>query len=134
MSNSNKREINLLKNYPKSKRNVSERGQSKTKEQQELARKFGRDFFDGDRSNGYGGYHYNERFWKNVIPDFVKHYKLKDGDKILDVGCGKGFMLFDFIVVDLVKEDWTLERKVAWDFSKSKTIRNIKMCEVIDRK
>ena len=44
MSNRNNREINLLKNYPKSKRNVSERGQSKTKKQQELARKFGRDF------------------------------------------------------------------------------------------
>ena len=96
MSNRNNREINLLKNYPKSKRNVSESGQSKTKKQQELARKFGKDFVDGDRSNGYGGYYYNERFWKNVIPDFVKHYNLKGGDKILDVGCGKGFMLFDF--------------------------------------
>ena len=45
---------------------------------------FGKDFFDGNRDNGYGGYYYNEKFWTNVIPDFVKFYNLKDGDKILD--------------------------------------------------
>ena len=91
------KEINLLSKYPKSKRDVSKRGESKTIEQQNLARKFGKDFFDGDRDNGYGGYHYNEKFWKNVIPDFIKYYNLKDGDRILDIGCGKGFMLFDFM-------------------------------------
>ena len=90
------REIDLLSKYPKSKRDVSKRGSSKTTEQQELARKFGKDFFDGDRNNGYGGYYYNERYWLNVIPDFINFYNLKDGDKILDVGCGKGFMLYDF--------------------------------------
>tara|TARA_Y100001958_G_C21097915_1_gene448867 strand:+ start:261 stop:932 length:672 start_codon:yes stop_codon:yes gene_type:complete len=90
------KEIDLLSKYPKSKRDVSKRGASKTIEQQNLARKFGKDFFDGDRDNGYGGYHYNEKFWKNVIPDFIKYYNLKDGDRILDIGCGKGFMLFDF--------------------------------------
>ena len=84
-------------NIPKSKRDVSKRGESKTIDQQNLARKFGKDFFDGDRKNGYGGYYYNEKFWTNVIPDFIKYYNLKDGDKILDIGCGKGFMLFDFI-------------------------------------
>ena len=91
------KEIDLLSKYPKSKRDVSKRGASKTIEQQNLARKFGKDFFDGDRDNGYGGYHYNEKFWKNVIPDFIKYYNLKDGDRILDIGCGKGFMLFDFM-------------------------------------
>ena len=90
------KEIDLLSNYPKPKRDVSKRGASKTIEQQKLARKFGKDFFDGDRSNGYGGYHYNKKFWTNVIPDFINFYNLKDGDKILDIGCGKGFMLYDF--------------------------------------
>ena len=70
------KEIDLLSKYPKSKRDVSKRGASKTIEQQNLARKFGKDFFDGDRDNGYGGYHYNEKFWKNVIPDFIKYYNL----------------------------------------------------------
>ena len=96
MSDSLGREIDLLAKYPKAKRNIFERGKSKTTHQQQLARKFGKDFFDGDRDNGYGGYYYNERFWVNVIPDFIKFYNLKDNDKILDIGCGKGFMLYDF--------------------------------------
>ena len=90
------REIDLLSKYPKPKRDILKRGATKTTEQQELAKKFGKDFFDGDRSNGYGGYYYNEKFWVNVIPDFINFYNLKDGDKILDIGCGKGFMLYDF--------------------------------------
>ena len=96
MSDSLGREIDLLAKYPKSKRDISKRGSAKTIQQQKLARKFGKDFFDGDRSNGYGGYYYNERFWVNVIPDFIKFYNLKENDKILDIGCGKGFMLYDF--------------------------------------
>ena len=90
------KEIDLLSKYPKPKRDVLKRGEAKTLEQQELARKFDKEFFDGDRNNGYGGYYYNERFWINVVPDFIKFYNLKDGDKILDIGCGKGFMLYDF--------------------------------------
>jgi SAM-dependent methyltransferase len=96
MSNNIGNEIDLLSKYPKPTRNILKRGQAKTFEQQELARKFDKDFFDGDRNNGYGGYYYNERFWINVVPDFIKFYNLKDGDKILDIGCGKGFMLYDF--------------------------------------
>ena len=96
MSNNIGKEIDLLSKYPKQKRDVLKRGEAKTLEQQELARKFDKDFFDGDRNNGYGGYHYNERFWIKVVPDFIKFYNLKDGDKILDIGCGKGFMLYDF--------------------------------------
>jgi len=96
MYNNLGKEIDLLAKYPKPKRDISKRASFKTAEQQQLARKFGKDFFDGDRKNGYGGYYYNEKFWANVIPDFIKYYNLKDGDKILDVGCGKGFMLYDF--------------------------------------
>ena len=96
MSNKIGREINLLEKYPKPKRDISKRGNSKTPEQQLIARKFGKEFFDGDRSHGYGGYYYNEKFWTEVIKDFINYYKLKDGAKILDIGCGKGFMLYDF--------------------------------------
>tara|TARA_B100000767_G_C19665735_1_gene493013 strand:+ start:441 stop:1112 length:672 start_codon:yes stop_codon:yes gene_type:complete len=96
MLNNIGKEIDMLSKYPKPKRDISKRGNTKTPQQQQLARKFGKDFFDGDHSNGYGGYYYNERFWVNVIPDFIKFYNLKDGDKILDIGCGKGFMVYDF--------------------------------------
>ena len=90
------KEIDLLKNYPRVKRNVDERGSTKTEEDRQIARKFGKDFFDGSRKHGYGGYYYNPRFWQNVIPDFVKQYNLTANSKILDIGCGKGFMLYDF--------------------------------------
>lgn len=90
------KEINLLKNYPKTKRDLKKRLVSKTIQDKKLARKFGYDFFDGNRKNGYGGYYYNPRFWKPVVKDFINYYNLKKNSKILDVGCGKGFMLHDF--------------------------------------
>jgi len=88
-------EIDLLKNYPKSKRNVKERGNTKTEEDRAIARKFDKDFFDGDRKHGYGGYTYNSRFWQPVIPTFKEHFDLTSASSVLDVGCGKGFMLHD---------------------------------------
>jgi len=88
-------EIDLLVNYPKTKRNLSERAASKTEEDRAIARQFGRDFFDGDRRHGYGGFSYHPRFWQPVIPTFVQHFGIGDSSSILDVGCGKGFMLFD---------------------------------------
>ena len=88
-------EINLLENYPKSNRKVVERGSLKTHEDQEIARKFDKRFFDGSRNHGYGGFNYNKRFWENVIPDFQHHWGLAKGDLILDIGCAKGFMLYD---------------------------------------
>ena len=90
------KEINLLRNYPKAKRDVSKRREEKTEEHRVIARKFGRDFFDGDRKVGYGGFRYDPKYWTEVVKDISNYYELKSGDKILDVGCGKGFMLYDF--------------------------------------
>jgi SAM-dependent methyltransferase len=89
-------EIDLLLNYHRVKRNVSERGATKTEEDRAIARKFGREFFDGDRRHGYGGFNYQSRFWQPVVPTFRDHFNLKAGDSVLDVGCAKGFMLYDF--------------------------------------
>jgi hypothetical protein len=88
-------EIDLLINYPKTKRNVKERGTTKTEEDRAIARKFGEEFFDGDRKNGYGGFSYMPRFWQPVIPTFNDHFKLDSSSTLLDVGCAKGFMLYD---------------------------------------
>jgi len=90
-------EINLLKNYPKTNRDLSQASQERTDDVRLVARKFDRDFFDGERKYGYGGYKYNPRFWTDVVRDFADYYNLKDGSKILDVGCGKGFMVYDFL-------------------------------------
>lgn len=88
-------EINLLKNYPKTKRNLEQRAQ-KTREQQEIARRFDKEFFDGNRDTGYGGFNYNKKYWDHVVKDFIDYYKMDNNSSILDVGCGKGFMLYDF--------------------------------------
>jgi len=89
-------EINLMKNYPRTKRDIKQRGTEKTNKDRELARKFEKDFFDGDRRNGYGGFNYNPRFWQPVVPEFQSYYNLSNMSSILDVGCAKGFMLHDF--------------------------------------
>ena len=88
-------EIDLMIDYPRTKRDVNQRLEEKTEEHRKIARQFGKDFFDGDRNVGYGGFYYNPRFWGPVIPSFQKHWNLKAGDRILDVGCAKGFMLYD---------------------------------------
>jgi protein-L-isoaspartate(D-aspartate) O-methyltransferase len=62
------------------------------------AKEWGYDYWDGDRRIGYGGMHYDGR-WQKVARAMVEHYKLKPGDKVLDVGCGKGFLLYDFTQV-----------------------------------
>ena len=90
-------EIDLLENYPKTKRDLRERAELKTKEDRSIARRFGKDFFDGDRKHGYGGFNYNARFWQPVIPTFQKYFGLTGDSCILDVGCAKGFMLYDMI-------------------------------------
>ncbi|WP_202980711.1 class I SAM-dependent methyltransferase [Alteromonas sp. RKMC-009] len=88
-------EIDLLKNYPRTKRDTKARVEAKTEEVRRIARQFGEAFFDGDRQYGYGGFHYSARFWQPVIPDFQAHFQLTAQSKVLDVGCAKGFMLHD---------------------------------------
>lgn len=89
------REIDLLVNYPRTKRNVDERGQEKTEEDRAVARRFGKEFFDGERRHGYGGFNYMPRFWQPVIPTFQSHWGLTEKSSVLDVGCAKGFMMHD---------------------------------------
>lgn len=88
-------EIDLLADYPRTKRNLDERAQQKTEEDRAVARQFGKEFFDGDRRHGYGGFNYMPRFWQPVIPAFAKHFGLDASSSVLDVGCAKGFMLHD---------------------------------------
>jgi len=89
------KEINLLRKYPKAKRNLEKRKKNKKKFQL-IARKFDKRFFDGSRDTGYGGFNYNPKFWTEVVKDMIKFYKINKKTSILDVGCAKGFALVDF--------------------------------------
>lgn len=64
----------------------------------EVALRWGKDYWDGERRFGYGGFRYDGR-WRPVAEEMAKHYRLKPGDSILDVGCGKGFLLYEFTQV-----------------------------------
>jgi SAM-dependent methyltransferase len=91
------KEIDLLAKYPKTKRDLTKRLESKSEEVRSVARKFDKEFFDGERKFGYGGFSYDPKYWSEVIKDFSDYYNLGDGSKILDIGCGKGFMIYDFL-------------------------------------
>lgn len=93
------REIDLLVNYPKTKRKIEDRAQEKTEEDRSIARRFGREFFDGNRRHGYGGFTYHPRFWKPVIPTMQRYFGLAGENSVLDVGCAKGFMLHDIVAL-----------------------------------
>jgi SAM-dependent methyltransferase len=92
-------EINLMDRYPKAKRPIDERGRVMGKISSEKAREFGRDYFDGDRLTGYGGYHYDPRFWTGTVRRFHDHYDLAPDASVLDIGCAKGFMMHDFKIL-----------------------------------
>ena len=115
---SNSNEIDLLKNYPKSIRPINDRGKRRLSgkgyikldlnnlnnsenyfEQLLLkkAKEYGNVYFDGDRLLGYGGYYYDVKYWNKVAQDIINFYNLKPGDKVLEIGCAKGFLLNDLI-------------------------------------
>lgn len=65
----------------------------------ELAKKFDYDYWDGDRKINYGGYKYLEGRWEKVALSMTQHYDLPPNPKILDIGCGKGYLLYDFLKI-----------------------------------
>ena len=64
-----------------------------------LAKKFAYDYWDGDRRICYGGYKYIEGRWEKIAEQIAKHYSLPPKAKILDIGCGKGYLLYDFLKI-----------------------------------
>ena len=81
--------------YPQSKGRSGSRPVI-TEEDRRISKQFGKDYFDGDRRYGYGGYNYHPRFWTDTVNYIKEHYGLAEDASILDIGCAKGFMLYDF--------------------------------------
>ena len=89
-------EVNLLARLPKTNRNIQKRREAQTPENITVARQYGEAYFDGPREVGYGGYHYDGR-WIPIAEDIINHFRLKPRDRVLDVGCAKGFLVKDLM-------------------------------------
>jgi SAM-dependent methyltransferase len=87
-------EVNLLDRYPRATRDINSRAAA-APSQRAVAKRFGREYFDGDRGQGYGGYRYDGR-WMPIAERMRDFYALTSRDHVLDVGCAKGFLLHDF--------------------------------------
>lgn len=89
-------EFDLMKRYPRTERKdlISKRTRVSAKDRK-IAQKFGKEYFDGPRHLGMGGYKYDPKFFTPVVEDMVERYHLNVNSRVLDVGCGKGFMLHD---------------------------------------
>ena len=85
------KKYNLLKSK-KSYRNIRDRDTSRKNKL--LVSKFSKEYFDGTRSQGYGGYYYDGR-WIKIAKKLIKKFNLKKGSKVLDIGCAKGFLIHD---------------------------------------
>jgi SAM-dependent methyltransferase len=84
--------IDLLKSLPKTPRDVAGRHADKSPEVVAIAKQYGRDYFDGDRKYGYGGYYHDGR-WASVAHDILGNYLVTESPRILDVGCAKGYLV-----------------------------------------
>ena len=67
------------------------------------AKEYGFDYWDGSRRFGYGGYKYIPGRWKPVAELLIKNYKLTNDSSVLDVGCGKAFLLYEMKLLLLRK-------------------------------
>lgn len=86
--------FNLFYNYPKPKKPRIANNKIRTIKNRIIACQRQKEFYDGHRNNGYGGFFYDGR-WEKVAKTIFKKYKLKENSKILHLGCDKGFLLHD---------------------------------------
>ena len=93
------KQINFWKYYPKNndnRKNISKIRVKISNKLKKKLQKFPKEYFDGDRAHGYGGYYYNKKFFRKIVKRMIKYYKLNNSSKILDIGCAKGFMMYEF--------------------------------------
>ncbi len=64
-----------------------------------IARKFEKQFWDGKRKYGYGGYKYIPGLLKPLAKKIIKFYKLSNSSRILEIGCGKGYLIYEIFKI-----------------------------------
>ena len=85
--------VNTL--HTSTKRNYVERMMNEKSKCMVEAKKYDKNYWDGDRKYGYGGYKYIPNRWKSVAESLIETYNLNENSKLLDIGCGKGFLLYE---------------------------------------
>ena len=90
-------QVDLLRALPQTKRNIQKRAEAKDPAVVAIAKQYGEMYWDGPREYGYGGYRYDGR-WHPVARDIIAQFRLKPGMRVLDVGCGKGFLVKDLML------------------------------------
>ena len=88
------REFNLLEEYPRPEKPRYVGSDLRTINHRIVATYRDKDFFDGNRNYGYGGFKYDGR-WKSVAEKICNEYKLNNSLSFLQIGCEKGFLLKD---------------------------------------
>tara|TARA_Y100000590_G_scaffold453511_1_gene598682 strand:+ start:134 stop:796 length:663 start_codon:yes stop_codon:yes gene_type:complete len=90
------KKINIItNNHLKTKRNYIQRMVNNKVKCMSVAKKYGKDYWDGKRKYGYGGYKYINGYLAPVAKKLIKIFKLSNNSKIIDIGCGKGFLLYE---------------------------------------
>tara|TARA_B110000444_G_C18790003_1_gene571963 strand:- start:101 stop:766 length:666 start_codon:yes stop_codon:yes gene_type:complete len=97
--------MGTLKNFvnplhQQTKRNYIERMINEKVECSKVAQQYDEKYWDGERKYGYGGYKFIPGRWKPVAQDLIKTYNLKADSKVLDVGCGKGFLIYEMLQIE----------------------------------
>jgi len=99
--------FNLLQTVPAIRRDVAARLRDKERNR-EAASGFGQAYFDGTREQGYGGYHYDGR-WRAVARTAAARYGLGAGQRVLDIGCAKGYFVHDLAAGEPALDAWGLD-------------------------
>jgi SAM-dependent methyltransferase len=99
--------VDLMRHYPRSARKMRA-PRSQDPANRAAALRFGAEYFDGTREQGYGGYRYDGR-WIPIARDIVAHFGLRAGHRVLEVGCAKGFLVKDLMGVCPGLEVWGLD-------------------------
>ncbi len=89
------REFNALEGYPEPKEPRVVGPNIRTIYNRITAAYRDKEYYDGDRNNGYGGFRYDGR-WASVAQNMFKEYGLTEHCAVLQIGCEKGFLLHDF--------------------------------------
>ena len=81
--------------HKSTKRNYVHRMLNEKAKCMKIAKNFSKSYWDGSKKYGYGGYKYIEGRWSKFALDLIKCYRLNNDSNILDIGCGKGYLLFE---------------------------------------